>query len=84
MKFSLDRDRGLAIIDAPSDAWPEDALAAKRQGAVIVATAIGPDGTVINATVAASSGMQRLDDASLTLIQHRWRFTAARVTGNLS
>ncbi|MFZ4689933.1 MAG: energy transducer TonB [Polymorphobacter sp.] len=61
--------------------YPATARRLAEEGAVVVHVRIGPDGRVLAATLARSSGSPRLDAAALDHALKRWRFTPALQDG---
>jgi protein TonB len=65
-----------------SDAdYPLLALIGAEQGRTGVNVSVAPDGRVLDATVASSSGSQRLDQAAVQFAKTRWRFQPATRNG---
>ncbi|MEI6486904.1 MAG: TonB family protein [Sphingomonadales bacterium] len=64
-----------------TDDYPSASRAAEEEGVVRVSYTIGTDGRVTECTIAQSSGFKRLDDATCSIIQRRWRFNPASRDG---
>ena len=64
-----------------TDDYPSASRAAEEEGVVRVSYLIGTDGRVTECTIAQSSGFKRLDDATCSIIQRRWRFNPATRDG---
>jgi len=58
--------------------YPDDAMAAKVMGVVIVEAIIDPDGTIADARIVRSVPM--LDDAALSAVR-QWKFTTTLLNG---
>ena len=69
------------VIEAPPDAYPQDAFLKRQQGATTVAVLIDESGHVLAGSLLQSSGVPSLDQASLNLVNHRWSFVPASVEG---
>jgi periplasmic protein TonB len=68
--------RFLARFQPP---YPPASRRAGEEGSVVIAVTVGPDGRVISADIAASSGYPRLDAAAIAQARSRWRFLPARL-----
>ena len=72
------KGRGNTFTD---DDFPPASARAEETGVTKVTYTIGTDGRVTNCAVTASSGHQRLDDATCAIIQRRFRFNPATRDG---
>jgi protein TonB len=67
---------GLSSFFRPGD-YPPEALAAHAEGQVRIHIVTGPDGSVSDCTVIASSGHAQLDQATCAIARARFRFVPA-------
>jgi protein TonB len=67
---------------SPPPAYPARARRRGEQGTVMLRVLVGPDGAVLRAGIAHTSGFRLLDDAALEVVRTRWRFVAARRDGH--
>ena len=81
MRDSFWNAAAFKIIEAPTDAYPADALQNRQQGSTGLVVLIDENGNVLRASVQQTSGVPVLDQASLALVHNRLRFTAATVDG---
>jgi protein TonB len=72
------RGRGNVFSD---DDYPSASRVASEQGLVIVSYVVGVDGRVTQCDITQSSGFKRLDDATCSIIQRRFRFNPATLNG---
>jgi protein TonB len=72
------RGRGNVFSD---DDYPSASRAAEEEGVTRVSYLIGVDGRVTECEVTQSSGFKRLDDATCSIIQRRFRFNPATKDG---
>ena len=72
------RGRGNVFSD---DDFPSASRAAEEEGVTRVAYVVGVDGRVTQCEVVQSSGFKRLDDATCSIIQRRFRFNPATRDG---
>ena len=72
------RGRGNVFSD---DDYPSASRAAEEEGVTRVAYVVGTDGRVTQCEVLQSSGFKRLDDATCSIIQRRFRFNPATRDG---
>ncbi len=72
------RGRGNVFSD---DDFPSASRAAEEEGVTRVSYLIGTDGRVTECQVTQSSGHKRLDDATCSIIQRRFRFNPATRDG---
>jgi TonB family protein len=61
--------------------YPSDSSAANEDGIVVVTYIVGTDGYVSQCEVKRSSSFQRLDDATCSIVQRRFRFNPATRNG---
>ena len=69
-KFNPDASAG----SFPKPAYPGFAHRNRQQGTVTVRVTVDPSGSVVEATIASSSGFTLLDDAALKTIKERWKW----------
>lgn len=72
------RGRGNVFSD---DDYPSASRAAEEEGVARVSYVVGTDGRVSQCEVMQSSGFKRLDDATCSIIQRRYRFNPATRDG---
>lgn len=72
------RGRGNVFSD---DDYPSASRAAEEEGVARVSYVVGTDGRVTQCEVMQSSGFKRLDDATCSIIQRRFRFNPATRDG---
>lgn len=72
------RGRGNVFSD---DDYPSASRAAEEEGVARVSYVVGADGRVTQCEVVQSSGFKRLDDATCSIIQRRFRFNPATRDG---
>ena len=72
------RGRGNVFSD---DDYPSASRAAEEEGVTRVSYVVGTDGRVTQCEVVKSSGFKRLDDATCSIIQRRFRFNPATRDG---
>jgi periplasmic protein TonB len=72
------RGRGNAFSD---DDYPSASRAAEEEGVTRVSYVVGVDGRVTQCEVVQGSGFKRLDDATCSIIQRRFRFNPATRDG---
>jgi len=65
----------------PDPPYPLDALAARRQGRVVLLVKVSAQGTALAVSVAASSGHAGMDQSALTTVRNHWRFRPATRNG---
>ena len=68
------------VVHNPSPEYPAEALAAGKEGRVVLRVKVGADGRVQAASVQRSSGHAEFDQAALTAVR-RWQFRPATRTG---
>jgi protein TonB len=61
--------------------YPQEARSASHQGTVLLNITVGPQGDVMNATVAQSSGFAELDQAAVTWVIGHWKYKPATQGG---
>jgi protein TonB len=61
--------------------YPSQARNASHQGQVLLNITVGPQGDVVNATVAQSSGFSELDQAAVTWVIGHWKYKPATQGG---
>src|SRR5579885_1155086 len=66
---------------ATSDDYPLLSVSLGEQGDAVISLTVGADGAVSDAHILRSSGFARLDDASISLAQQRWRYNPATKNG---
>jgi len=52
-----------------------------KEGVVLLAVVVAPDGRAADVRVLRSSGFAPLDDSAVTTVRERWRFIPARRDG---
>lgn len=65
----------------PDPPYPLDALAARRNGRVVLLVKVSAQGTALEASVATSSGHAGMDQSALTTVRNHWRFRPATRNG---
>ncbi|MBI5759404.1 MAG: TonB family protein [Planctomycetales bacterium] len=68
------------VVNNPSPDYPAEALAAGKEGRVVLRVKVGADGRVQTASVQRSSGHAEFDQAALTAVR-RWQFRPATRMG---
>jgi periplasmic protein TonB len=61
--------------------YPQDARSASHQGTVLLNITVGPQGDVMNAVVAQSSGFAELDQAAVSWVIGHWKYKPATQGG---
>ncbi|HEV2652755.1 MAG TPA: energy transducer TonB [Rhizomicrobium sp.] len=61
--------------------YPQDARSASHQGTVLLTITVGPQGDVMNAVVAQSSGFTELDQAAVSWVIGHWKYKPATQGG---
>lgn len=69
------------LVGVGPDDYPEASRRLGEEGRTVIRVAIGPDGSVSDCSVAASSGHPRLDRRACEVALRRWRFTPATEDG---
>uniref|UniRef100_UPI0012E2793E energy transducer TonB n=1 Tax=Sandarakinorhabdus oryzae TaxID=2675220 RepID=UPI0012E2793E len=72
------KGRGNVFSD---DDYPSASRAAEEEGVTRVSYVVGVDGRVTQCEIVQSSGFKRLDDATCSIIQRRFRFNPATRDG---
>lgn len=67
-------DLSASMVSARPPSYPVASRRAREQGTVVISVRLGPDGRVGEASVAHSSGYDRLDHAALEAVR-RWRWS---------
>ena len=65
-----------------TDKYPEVSVRLNEEGTTTLSFHVMPDGTVSGATVAKSSGSDRLDNAAISCVERSWHYTPAKQDGN--
>jgi protein TonB len=68
------------VVNNPSPDYPAEALAAGKEGRVVLRVKVGADGRVQSASVQRSSGHAEFDQAALAAVR-RWQFRPATRAG---
>ena len=67
----------LQYADAPTPAYPREALMAGAEGTVLLKVLVDVDGTPLSVDIERSSGNRRLDDAARRQVLRKWKFRPA-------
>lgn len=67
-------DLSASMVSARPPSYPLASRRAREQGTVVISVRLGPDGRVDDASIAHSSGYDRLDQAALEAVR-RWRWS---------
>jgi protein TonB len=67
-----------SLLVNPTPHYPRDALLARQTGEVILKVRVSIDGRAISAAVHRSSGVRSLDEAALSTVKERWKFSPAK------
>jgi protein TonB len=66
------------VVFGPPPRYPEVALRQRKQGTVLLAVVIAPDGRAQDVRVVGSSGFAPLDASAVTAVRERFRFAPER------
>ena len=70
-----------AYLRKPKPVYPASARLKRQEGIVLLAVEVSAQGKPLRVEVETSSGFALLDEAALTTVLRRWRFTPAQLDG---